>query len=190
MSAEVQGRGRTSDPDWGQSCCTDLDCVQQAHHLAPCWTWLFTVYESCTIHGILPAIVQWVPFGCVQVVSSRNHMVFTPLLASATVGTLEPRSVAMHVHDIQPALFLPQNQLVVAEAKAVNPAGKVRTLHGSVLQRPAVLCRFVTDTHRSLCLWRPVFMPGCRITDCKPFAMLSILVCGTPCAGAHMLMPT
>lgn len=33
-----------------------------------------------------------------QVISNRNHMVFTPLLASTCVGTLEGRSVAVHIH--------------------------------------------------------------------------------------------
>lgn len=37
-------------------------------------------------------------------VSPRNHMVFTPLLASTCVGTLEFRSVAEPVRIIQPAL--------------------------------------------------------------------------------------
>lgn len=35
-------------------------------------------------------------------------MVFTPLLASACVGTLEPRSVALPLIDIQPQLKQPQ----------------------------------------------------------------------------------
>jgi NADH dehydrogenase FAD-containing subunit len=48
----------------------------------------------------------------VQVVSPRNHMVFTPLLASTTVGTLEARSVALHITTIQKALKQPQNQYV------------------------------------------------------------------------------
>lgn len=37
-------------------------------------------------------------------ISPRNHMVFTPLLASTCVGTLEFRSVAEPVRLIQPAL--------------------------------------------------------------------------------------
>jgi len=59
------------------------------------------------------------------VISMRNHMVFTPLLASTTVGTLDARSVAVHITDIQKALFMPQNQLFIAEAKAVFPERKV-----------------------------------------------------------------
>ncbi|XP_016484361.2 internal alternative NAD(P)H-ubiquinone oxidoreductase A1, mitochondrial-like [Nicotiana tabacum] len=37
-------------------------------------------------------------------VSPRNHMVFTPLLASTCVGTLEFRSVTEHIGRIQPAI--------------------------------------------------------------------------------------
>lgn len=37
-------------------------------------------------------------------VSPRNHMVFTPLLASTCVGTLEFRSVAEPINRIQPAI--------------------------------------------------------------------------------------
>ena len=43
-----------------------------------------------------------------QIVSPRNHMVFTPLLASTCVGTLEPRSVALPLIDIQKELKQPQ----------------------------------------------------------------------------------
>ncbi|KAF6256151.1 pyridine nucleotide-disulfide oxidoreductase-domain-containing protein, partial [Scenedesmus sp. NREL 46B-D3] len=57
----------------------------------------------------------------ITVVSPRNHMVFTPLLASTTVGTLEARSVALHITTIQKALQQPQNQYVQAEATAVFP---------------------------------------------------------------------
>ena len=41
---------------------------------------------------------------CVQIISPRNHMVFTPLLASTCVGTLECRAVALSLTDIQPHL--------------------------------------------------------------------------------------
>lgn len=48
-----------------------------------------------------------------QIISPRNHMVFTPLIASSCVGTLEPRSVTVPITDIQPALRLPQNNFLV-----------------------------------------------------------------------------
>lgn len=44
----------------------------------------------------------------ITIVSPRNHMVFTPLLASTCVGTLEPRSVALPLIDIQKELKQPQ----------------------------------------------------------------------------------
>jgi hypothetical protein len=47
-----------------------------------------------------------------QVISPRGHMVFTPLLASITSGTLEARAVALNITSIQRALHLPQNQYV------------------------------------------------------------------------------
>ncbi|GFH22071.1 alternative NAD(P)H dehydrogenase 2, mitochondrial [Haematococcus lacustris] len=40
------------------------------------------------LHDIKPQLYD------LTVISTRNHMVFTPLLASTTVGTLDPRSVA------------------------------------------------------------------------------------------------
>ncbi|KAF8061375.1 NDA1 [Scenedesmus sp. PABB004] len=57
----------------------------------------------------------------VTVISPRNHMVFTPLLASTTVGTVGTRSVALHVTTIQKALHQPQNGYVQAKATAVFP---------------------------------------------------------------------
>ena len=53
-------------------------------------------------------------------------MVFTPLLSSATVGTIESRCVAVNITDIQKALFQPQNNLYIAQASAVFPDRKVK----------------------------------------------------------------
>lgn len=58
-------------------------------------------------------------------ISPRNHMVFTPLLASATTGTVETRSVAVPLTDIQPALRHPSNNYVPAKATAVDPVAQV-----------------------------------------------------------------
>ena len=58
------------------------------------------------------------------VVSERNHMVFTPLLSSVTVGTLSPSSVAVHIADIQPALKQgahPANAVLTATVLNVLP---------------------------------------------------------------------
>jgi hypothetical protein len=51
-------------------------------------------------------------------------MVFTPLLASTAVGTLEFRSVALPVRDIQPALAWPQNHFLTAYAKSIDVKAK------------------------------------------------------------------
>eukprot|EP01026_Neomeris_dumetosa_P076348 TRINITY_DN81866_c0_g1_i1.p1 TRINITY_DN81866_c0_g1~~TRINITY_DN81866_c0_g1_i1.p1 ORF type:complete len:416 (-),score=64.00 TRINITY_DN81866_c0_g1_i1:217-1464(-) len=59
-----------------------------------------------------------------MVVSPRNHMVFTPLLASTTVGTLEFRSVVMPIMNIQKALHWPQNKFFAASAMQVVPDTK------------------------------------------------------------------
>lgn len=56
-------------------------------------------------------------------VSPRNHMVFTPLLASTCVGTLEFRSVAEPVEVIQPAVSRePNSHFFLANCVAVHPA--------------------------------------------------------------------
>eukprot|EP00877_Chromochloris_zofingiensis_P007537 jgi/Chrzof1/3036/Cz12g09060.t1 len=60
-----------------------------------------------------------------QVISPRNHMVFTPLLSSTTVGTLEARSVAVHIATIQKAIHEPQNQYLAGTATGVFPDRKV-----------------------------------------------------------------
>ncbi|BDA46213.1 Internal alternative NAD(P)H-ubiquinone oxidoreductase A1 [Coccomyxa sp. Obi] len=61
------------------------------------------------------------------VISPRNHMVFTPLLASTCVGTLEPRSVALPLTDIQPQLKQPQNKYYAADAVAINKDTRIVT---------------------------------------------------------------
>lgn len=48
-------------------------------------------------------------------------MVFTPLLASACVGTLEGRAVAVPILNVQKALRYPQNTYYHASAIAVHP---------------------------------------------------------------------
>ncbi|XP_037414645.1 internal alternative NAD(P)H-ubiquinone oxidoreductase A1, mitochondrial-like [Triticum dicoccoides] len=55
-------------------------------------------------------------------VSPRNHMVFTPLLASTCVGTLEFRSVAEPLARIQPAVSTsPGSYFLLARCTAVDP---------------------------------------------------------------------
>ncbi|GFR52047.1 hypothetical protein Agub_g14566, partial [Astrephomene gubernaculifera] len=70
------------------------------------------------LHDIDPKLYD------ITVVSPRNHMVFTPLLASTTVGTLEPRSVVVHLFELQPALSAPANAIYIAEAQSVDPAAR------------------------------------------------------------------
>ncbi|MFS7902769.1 putative NADH:ubiquinone reductase (non-electrogenic) [Helianthus anomalus] len=54
-------------------------------------------------------------------VSPRNHMVFTPLLASTCVGTLEFRSVAEPIGRIQPAIsHEPGSFFFLADCKDVD----------------------------------------------------------------------
>ncbi|KAH9311619.1 hypothetical protein KI387_026654, partial [Taxus chinensis] len=55
-------------------------------------------------------------------ISPRNHMVFTPLLASTCVGTLEFRSVAEPVSRIQPALSSsPNSYFLLAQCLDIDP---------------------------------------------------------------------
>ncbi|CCW63333.1 unnamed protein product [Phytomonas sp. EM1] len=58
-----------------------------------------TGWAGCyAAHRLKPSICN------IQVLSTRNHMVFTPLLAHTTTGTLEFRSVCEPIMNIQPAL--------------------------------------------------------------------------------------
>ncbi|GAQ89703.1 NADH-dehydrogenase [Klebsormidium nitens] len=70
----------------------------------------------------------------IVVISPRNHMVFTPLLASTCVGTLEFRSVAEPIRSIKPAVGkLPDSYFFLAKATAVDE------------KNHEVLCEAVTD---------------------------------------------
>ncbi|CAN1328943.1 Internal alternative NAD(P)H-ubiquinone oxidoreductase A1, mitochondrial [Linum perenne] len=63
-------------------------------------------------------------------VSPRNHMVFTPLLASTCVGTLEFRSVAEPVGRIQPAISSePGSYFFLSNCKGIDPHNHSRLLH-------------------------------------------------------------
>ena len=54
------------------------------------------------------------------VISSKNHMVFTPLLASSCVGTVHNQSVIENIRHLQPGLRLPQNHFYLAHVKSIN----------------------------------------------------------------------
>lgn len=76
-------------------------------------------------------------------VSPRNHMVFTPLLASTCVGTLEFRSVAEPIGRIQPAISRePGSYYFLANCTSVDTKDHV------------VHCETVTDGAQSLDPWK------------------------------------
>ena len=56
-----------------------------------------------------------------DVVSPRNHMVFTPLLPQAVTGTIDPHAVAVPIREVQPMLRDPANHYYTAEAVEVHP---------------------------------------------------------------------
>ncbi|KAK9734686.1 hypothetical protein RND81_04G157000 [Saponaria officinalis] len=75
-------------------------------------------------------------------VSPRNHMVFTPLLASTCVGTLEFRSVAEPIGRIQPAISTqPGSYYFLANCTKVDTRDHL------------VHCETVTDGAQSLAPW-------------------------------------
>ncbi|KAF6147019.1 hypothetical protein GIB67_036738 [Kingdonia uniflora] len=75
-------------------------------------------------------------------VSPRNHMVFTPLLASTCVGTLEFRSVAEPIGRIQPAISTaPGSYFFLANCKGIDVDDHV------------VHCETVTDGVDTLHPW-------------------------------------
>ncbi|EFN58862.1 hypothetical protein CHLNCDRAFT_140737 [Chlorella variabilis] len=61
----------------------------------------------------------------ITIISPRNHMVFTPLLASTCVGTIESRSVTVPIVDIQPKLQQPQNFYYAASCKGIHPEDRL-----------------------------------------------------------------
>ncbi|KAK7300933.1 hypothetical protein RJT34_11786 [Clitoria ternatea] len=76
-------------------------------------------------------------------VSPRNHMVFTPLLASTCVGTLEFRSVAEPVARIQPAISKePASYFFLAKCTAIDA-------HNHVVQ-----CETVTEGAQAPDPWK------------------------------------
>ncbi|XVF46765.1 hypothetical protein PTKIN_Ptkin03bG0054700 [Pterospermum kingtungense] len=76
-------------------------------------------------------------------VSPRNHMVFTPLLASTCVGTLEFRSVAEPIARIQPSISsAPGSYFFLANSTAVDT------------ENHEVHCETVTDGADTLDPWK------------------------------------
>lgn len=67
----------------------------------------------------------------VVVISPRNYFLFSPLLPSVTVGTLEPRSI------IQPTRYITRHKkrrvaVYEAEAQDVDPVKKTVTFQGEL----------------------------------------------------------
>jgi len=58
------------------------------------------------------------------VISSKNHMVFTPLLASSCVGTVHNQSVIENIRHLQPGLRAPQNHFYLANAYNIDSLNK------------------------------------------------------------------
>ncbi|KAJ9543667.1 hypothetical protein OSB04_023374 [Centaurea solstitialis] len=75
-------------------------------------------------------------------VSPRNHMVFTPLLASTCVGTLEFRSVAEPIARIQPAISTePGSYFFLANCKGLD------------VKNHEVHCESITDGLKAMNPW-------------------------------------
>tara|TARA_B100001287_G_C22685830_1_gene533515 strand:- start:1823 stop:3085 length:1263 start_codon:yes stop_codon:yes gene_type:complete len=58
------------------------------------------------------------------VISNRNHMVFTPLLASSCVGTLHSLSVIENIRHIQPNLRDPDNHFYLGNVNSIDKTSK------------------------------------------------------------------
>lgn len=74
----------------------------------------------------------------VVVISPRNYFLFTPLLPSVTVGTLEPRSI------IQPTRYITRHKkrkvaVYEAEAQEVDPVKKSVTFKGQEILDPRAM---------------------------------------------------
>tara|TARA_B100000963_G_scaffold34852_1_gene25902 strand:+ start:2731 stop:4311 length:1581 start_codon:yes stop_codon:yes gene_type:complete len=54
------------------------------------------------------------------IISSKNHMVFTPLLASSCVGTVHSQSVIENIRHLQPNLRSPQNHFYLAHVTNID----------------------------------------------------------------------
>lgn len=59
------------------------------------------------------------------IISSKNHMVFTPLLASSCVGTVHSQSVIENIRHLQPGLKFPQNHFYLAYAENIDTVNNV-----------------------------------------------------------------
>ena len=83
-------------------------------------------------------------------------MVFTPLLTSACVGTLEFRSVAVPVMSLQKYLKEPQNKYYLASAENVDP------------EKKTVACKDEDGLEFSVPYDKLVIATGSQVTPGKP----------------------
>ena len=83
-----------------------------------------TVRHVCLLHLVLYIGMTQLSSSAPQVVSPRNHMVYTPLLTSACVGTLDFRSVAVPIMALQKHLKEAQNNFFLATAQEINSQTK------------------------------------------------------------------
>ena len=65
----------------------------------------------------------------VTVVSPRNYFLFTPMLAGAALGTLEPRSIIEPIRDANPSATYFE-----AKANAIDPVAKTVTCESVVCE--------------------------------------------------------
>lgn len=86
-------------------------------------------------------------------VSPRNHMVFTPLLASTCVGTLEFRSVAEPIGRIQPAVSrVPGSYFFLGNCSSIDHDNRlVGSLLFSILAIPPFFFSFFFLSFPSFC---------------------------------------
>ena len=91
-------------------------------------------------------------------------MVFTPLLTSACVGTLEFRSVAVPVMSLQKHLKEPQNNYLLASAQNVDPEKKI------------VQCKAEDGIEFSVSYDKLVIATGSQVTLVSPN-----VACGAAC---------
>lgn len=68
----------------------------------------------------------------VVVISKRNHFLYTPLLASTTVGTLEFRSI---IEPLRDSMFRHENDFHVASVKSIDPQHKVINVSSEINAR-------------------------------------------------------
>ena len=127
-----------------------------------------------------------------QVVSPRNHMVFTPLLTSACVGTLEFRSVAVPVMSLQKHLNDPQNYYFLGSAQNVDPEKRIVQCEAedgtefSVSYDKLVVATGSQVSRISALMWHMVQLVGCA--PCKSNASAHTCMKATVqyCRAAHL----